>query len=95
MPYQLFNGTRPENLFTYANDIVDGSLGWGILLIVFLVSFTYLMDGGNKRAFAGAMFLTSVIAGLLWFIEMIQPMILFIVGIGFILSVVFLRSGNE
>ena len=74
MVYADPNFTRPNDMLVYVNDVTNG-LGFGILLVViFVVALFSLMSRGNNfaRASLGAIFLTSIMAGIFLFLKVIE-----------------------
>ena len=62
MATELFNGTRPENLFIYVNTITDGHFGWVILVAIAFATFMGLGFLKVHQALAGAAYLTGILA---------------------------------
>ena len=95
MPIELFNQTRPEDLFVYVNDITGGHFGWVILMCIFVAAFFSLHNLGNARSFAAASFLVSILAVLFYVVEIINTFTLVIFAAALIFSIVVLKNQRE
>jgi Na+/H+ antiporter NhaB len=96
-PYNL-TGLSSKNtlvsLLQESNTIAGGIIGGLILLAVFIISFIAFKDYEGKRAFAGASFLTALIAVFLRVLAMIPDSYMFTTFIIAGISIVALRFGD-
>ena len=79
-PYNLTALSHSDgllNLTQNANTIADGMLGFGILITVYLILFISFKSYDIKKAFAGAGFITSVIAIVLRLTNLITDTMMF------------------
>jgi len=95
MPIELFNQTRPQDLFVYVNNITDGHFGWVILMCIFVAAFFSLHNLGNARSFAASSFLTSILAVIFYTLGIINVFVLGLSAFAIISSVVVLKNQGE
>ena len=95
MPIDLFNQTRPEDLFVYVNTITDGHFGWVILLCIFVAAFFSLHNLGNARSFAASSFLSSILALLFYILGIINTFTLLIFASAMMFSIVVLKNQRD
>ena len=94
-PNESMNGIIP--LMLYTNELVNGFLGVGMLIMIGFVAFFSTKNFSTDRALGFASFLTVISAIFLRYLELINDSILFIVIVIFIGSVIFLirERGTE
>lgn len=77
----MYNMTIPGRGFVpimqWANQTVDGYLGLGYLVLIFVVVFTISKNYENKRAALGAMFLCMTMAVLFKYMSIVTNAIMF------------------
>ena len=95
MAFALFNGTRPEGILTYVNDVTQGNFGWSILLVIFISAYVGMSALKSEHAFAGASFLTGIIAFIFFNLGIIQTWVLIVAGLFIMLSIVFLKVSRS
>jgi len=95
MAIDLFNGTRPENLITYVNTSSEGIFGWLILLVIFLASYVGLSFLRSEQSFAGAAFLTGIMATIFYAMGAINTLVLFLAGLMIMISLVVLKVSQR
>lgn len=95
MAIALFNGTRPEGILVYVNEITGGHFGWVILLSIFVASYMGLGFLRAQQALAGAAFLTGVIAALFYTLGIINNLVLFLSALLIMLTIVILKNSKD
>lgn len=89
------NMTTAVDLFSHANNLVNGFLGTGILIAVAVISFIGAKTASSEKAFAFSGFLTLLVAILLRFMEMISDAVMYIVVIAFAGIVIWLWLSRQ
>ena len=74
----------------YENNILDGLLGWGLLILIWVVIFSVLKIYSSEQAFIAASFITMIVSILFYISGLIgiAPVIvaILLVGIGAIMA---------
>ena len=89
------NFTQPQNWITYVNTVTDGYFGYFFLLIIFIASYMGLGYLPAEKAFAGAIWLTTFMAVLLYFIGVIPWLVLFACVLGAIVGMLMLKFSEN
>jgi len=95
-PYPGDNWTSVLDMFSYANDITEGSIGVGILVFIGFISFLIAPKRGNMAgaiSFTG--FILLIVSIILRLLQLINDTIFYIVVIIFIGSLVYLSIRKE
>lgn len=90
-PSNFSNGTIVTNLgdfFKYMNYTTNNTFGYGILLVIFLISFAVGLVLGPKKAIAGSSFISMIFSVYLVMMGLIHISIPFILGLIMIVSVI-------
>ena len=87
-------------LLVYVNDdLLNGYLGVGILLLIWMIIFTRLLVSRSQFAFASASFFTGLVSVLLWAIGILDDYFLLVTLAITVMSAIFLiskgRSGES
>jgi len=96
-PYNISLISGQNTLYgfmTGANTIADGYIGLFTVLLVFLISFVAFKKFEGKRAFAGASFLTALVAIILRVLTWVTDTTMFASIIIAGISLIFLRWGD-
>jgi len=91
-PYPPENMTGILGFLEYTNSLTNGFLGFGFLIIVFLVSFLSAKTYSYDRAFGFASFLTLISAILMRFLKLINDGILALSVILLVFSIILLSK---
>jgi len=98
-PYDLTNITgETGNILEFVqnvNNLVDGTLMLGMLLVGFVVLFISMRNAGNKDALTAASFITTVLAIFFYTLEFISTAMLTIIVISFGLYFVYITLRKE
>lgn len=83
---------NPENfssfpgLMQYDNTVTGGIYGYGILLMVWVISFAALSHYVKKYALASSCFVTLTVAYLLWLLHLVNFVAIVICAFGVVVS---------
>ena len=78
-PTNYSNGTSVDGLGTFvqwANSTIGNSMGLGIILVIFSMSFGGALISGTKKALMVSGFITSILSIYLWRLGMINPVVI-------------------
>lgn len=81
LPSNFSNGTQVVGVGTflqYSNYVTDGWLGWGILTIIFMMSFMVGIAMSSRKALLSSSFITFVFSVYLLRLDMINPVAIFV-----------------
>lgn len=93
--FDLPNFSNPQDWMNYVHDITGGYFGYFFLLIIFIASLSGLGFLPIRKAFAGAMWLTTFIAILLYLIGVLPWIPVFACIVGVIGSMLMLKFSEE
>lgn len=97
-PYNLTQMSGQNTLYgfmTGANAISDGYIGIMTVIVTFIIAFVWFKTFESKKAFAGASFITALIAMILRVLTWINDPVMFTTFILAAISLVLLRWGGD
>ncbi len=72
----------------YTNIALNNTLGAGILMIIFIMSFGLSLVSGSKKAILTSSFITFVFSIYLFRLDMINPVIMILLLVGVIIGMI-------
>lgn len=94
-PYPTDNITGILSLMNHANNITDGFLGIGLLIIIAVLMIVLTKGYRTEVSFGFAAFITLILSILLRFMNMITDGVLYIVIVAFVAILVWLWKSKE
>lgn len=94
-PTNFSNGTAVEGLGTflkYAHYTTAGLMGYGFLIIIFIMSFVVGIMFGTKKALLSSSFITFIFSVYFWRLELINPTVIFALVVIMIISAIGSKS---
>jgi len=82
-------------LFDYVNELTEGFMGIGLLIVIGMVSFLSTRTFGNEKAFSFSVFILLLSAILLRFMNLIENKTFFVITIIFIFVLIWIWFHRE
>lgn len=94
VPYTMFNGTTLLDMGQYINATLGGFFGFGILIVVFFVTFVIGSRYSPTTALSSSMFITTILAFLLASVDLFPDQFVIIFVLGLVASIILLFKGG-